>query len=90
MTEYDNLVRAINRARQLIDTEDKEIENKCKKLVASPEIEELIKKRIDVFLNTTRGRILCALGFNSKYICEVIIPIIKDIGPETAEIYKKL
>jgi len=30
------------------------------------------------------------LGFNSKYICEVIIPIIKDIGPETAEIYKKL
>ena len=90
MTEYDNLVRSINRARQLIDEEDKEIEDKCAKLVASSEIEELIKKRIDVFLNTTRGRILCAMGFNSKYICEVIIPIIKDIGPETAEIYKNL
>jgi hypothetical protein len=90
MNEYNNLIRSINRARQLIDDEDKEIEVKCAKLVASSEIEELIKKRIDIFLNTTRGRILGALGFNSKYICEVIIPIIKDIGPETAEIYKKL
>ena len=90
MTEYDKLIRAINRARELIDAEDKEIEDKCKKLVTSPEIEELIKKRIDIFLKTTHGRILSTMGFNSKYICEVIIPIIKDIGPETAEIYKKL
>ena len=90
MTEYDDLVRAINRARNLIDIEDRETTKKFEKLVLSYEMEELIDRKIVIFLETTQGKILNLMGFNLHYIRSVILPIIKDIGPEAAEIYKNL
>ena len=90
MSAYTNLVRAINRSQYLIEQENQESNIKINKLVNSPEMEELLNRKIVSFLETTQGRILKAMGFNLKYIRSIMLPIIKDIGPEAAEIYKNL
>jgi len=111
MTEYDDLIKAIDRAHLLNQKEaieieilrkdlkiaeqkgqDKilsEVEARFEELVKSPEIDELIEKKIKDFLSTSHGTILRAMGFGIKYIKPIIVPIFSDIGPELAELYKK-
>jgi len=111
MTEYDELIKAIDRAHILNQKEAQEIailrkelkiaeqkgmdkilsevDDRFEEIVKSPEIDELIERKITEFLSTSHGSILRTMGFGIKYIKPIIAPIISDIGPDIAEIYKR-
>ena len=89
---YDRLVYAIKRAHHFIETDEKpeEIDKKIERVLNSPEMEILVDKKIDVFLSTTKGKILKAMGFNKEYIRPIVLPIVTDMHEDIAELYKTM
>ena len=89
---YDRLVYAIKRAHHFIETDEKpeDIDKKIERVLKSPEMEILVDKKIDVFLSTTKGRILKAMGFTKEYIRPIVLPIVTDMHEDIAELYKTM
>ena len=78
MSNYSELVGIINH-NETID--------KFEKLINSSDMEKLIEKKIDEYLDTIPGKLIKSLGFNSNFIMKTIYPIIKDMYLDIAKLY---
>jgi len=87
MISNKEIIRVINRAQRLIEKEDNETRDKFKKLINSSEMEQLLEKKIDEYLDTISGRLIKSLGFGSSFIMKTIHPIVINMDKDIAKIY---